>query len=110
VGSFAPSVGAAKVNNHHGPEYVQSQAKTAAAALIKKAAVLIEADLPGRLIKKPLTHGKTKLIARFDYPGVLKVIDPTTGEVLAVSPPGRPGELCATFEPPTPALVRTVTL
>jgi len=108
LGSFAPSVGAAKVNNHHGPEYVQSQAKTAAAALIKKAARFVEANIPSPVFKKRFTHGKGKLTAQFEYPGVLKVIDHETGDVMAVSAPGMPEQLCPNFKPYTPALEQSV--
>ena len=109
-----PALGAwrcRKMTDHHGPEYVRAQAKTAAAALIKKAAAVMEGDLTNPLFKKlfrygPFHSGKNMLIARFEYPGVLKVIDPNTGEVLAVSALGRPGELCATFQPPTPEPVQ----
>ena len=94
----------------HGPEYVRAQAQTKAAALIKKAARFAEANIPSPVFKKPFTDGKTRLMVRFDYPGVLKVIDLDTLETLAESAPGKPGELSADFVPPTPALARTVTL
>ena len=65
--------GAEKMTDHHGPEYVRDQAKTAAVAPPNDAAAIVEAALQSPLFKKRLPHGKTKLNALFEHPGVLKI-------------------------------------
>ena len=62
-----------KMTDHHGPEYVRDQAKTAAVAPPNEAAAIVEAALHSPLFKKRLPHGKTKLNALFEHPGVLKI-------------------------------------
>ena len=96
------------MTDHYGREYVRAQANTAAAALIKKAARFLGANIPNPVVKKRFTHGKGKLTAQFEYPGVLKVIDHETGDVMAVSAPGMPEQLCPNFKPYTPALEQSV--
>lgn len=45
-------------------------------------------------------HQGAGLFVRLDFPGVLRVFDADSGELLAESEPGRPGEVAAGFVPP----------
>lgn len=47
------------------------------------------------LFLKRMGKGKSAVIVRLDWPGVLTVGDPETGRVLATSEPGRPDVLAS---------------
>lgn len=59
------------------------------------------------VFKKQVRVGKdAPLLISFRLPGVLRVSDANTGEVLAESDPGEPLHLSEDFEPPSPRLTR----
>lgn len=45
------------------------------------------------LFSKRMGRGKTAVIVRFEWPGVLIVADPDTGRILSQSEPGKPAVL-----------------
>lgn len=87
-----------------GPAYLKTQALKAAEKRLKQAATFTALNIKNPLFQKRMGKGATSVFVRFELPGVLSVIDPETGELLAVSEPGQPGNLCKTFMPTVPAL------
>ena len=79
-----------------GVEYVRNESRKAAALRLIQAATFVEAHtgkiLFQRTLKKP---GGLAVLVRFDWPGVLRVFDPNTGEQLAESAPGQPQTLAS---------------
>lgn len=70
---------------------VRTRAAEAAARHLEQAATF--AALHGTsksLFRKLMRLGSTSVLVCFDWPGVLRVYDPTTGELLCESEPGRP--------------------
>jgi len=89
---------------NNGSKYLKDQALIAAANRLKKAATFTALNIKNPLFQKRMGKGHLSVLVRFEWPGVLSVIDPDTGELLAVSEPGRPGTLSPVFAPPVPAL------
>jgi len=87
-----------------GPKYIKDQALKAAERRLKQAATFVHLNIKNPLFQKRMGKGHSSVLTRLEWPGVLSVIDPDTGELLAVSEPGRPDSLCASFAPPVPAL------
>jgi hypothetical protein len=76
--------------------YLQDKARQAAEARLKRAAKFAELYASGRpLFSRRMGRGKSAELVRLTWPGVLTVYDPATGEVLAVSEPGKPDTLRA---------------
>jgi hypothetical protein len=88
----------------HGPAYLKTQALRAAETRLKKAVTFTDLNIKNPLFQKRMGKGATSVFVRLEWPGVLSVIDPETGELLAVSEPGKPGNLSKSFMPPVPAL------
>ncbi|OIQ72396.1 hypothetical protein GALL_459780 [mine drainage metagenome] len=87
-----------------GSKYLKDQALIAAANRLKKAATFTALNIKTPLFQKRMGKGHSSVLVRFEWPGVLSVIDPDTGELLAESAPGRPDVLQPGFVPPVPAL------
>ena len=69
-----------------GPEYLAMRRVEAQAQALQKGAAFA-----GLHVKSPLFQKRMgRWLVRFDYPGVLQLIDPETGEVFAESEPGQP--------------------
>lgn len=84
----------------HGTTYLKSQALKTAELRIKQAATFTASIIKNPLFQKRMGKGATAVLVRFEWPGVLSVIDPDTGLVLAVSEVGKPEVLQAEFSPP----------
>lgn len=77
---------------------VRALAIEAAAQLLKRAAPYAELHARKPLFQKTMRHrGGPAVLMRLDWPGVLRVFDPATGELLAESMPGRPDQLTPVF-------------
>lgn len=90
-----------------GPEYVAQEAKRAAALRLQHAVVLAQMHIKNPLFQRRFGTGGAAVAVRFSWPGILSVLDPETGEVLAVSEPGRPEVLRANFVPVSPSQIRS---
>lgn len=88
----------------HGPDYIKAQALRAAEIQLKKAATFAALNIRNPLFQRRMGKGSASVFVRLEWPGVLSLIDPDTGELLAVSEPGRPEVLRHGFMPPVPAL------
>lgn len=87
-----------------GPVFLKLQALELAERLLRRAAAIHEMSIDGPFFQKLIGRGANAMWARWHRPGVLKMIDPDTGRVLAVSLPGKPATLDPSFEPDLPAL------
>lgn len=73
---------------------VQALATEAAARCLKQAAVYAELHARKPLFQKTMRRrGSPAVLVRLDWPGVLRVFDPATGELRAESLPGKPDQL-----------------
>jgi hypothetical protein len=88
----------------HGPAYIKTQAMKDAEIRLKQAATFTALNIKNPVFQKLLGKGTAAVLVRFEWPGVLSVIDPDTGDLLAVSEPGKPASLCPDFVPPVPAM------
>lgn len=88
----------------HGPDYLKAQALKAAQTQLKRAATFTALNIKNPLFQRRMGKGSASVFVRVEWPGVLSVIDPDTGELLAQSAPGRPDVLRPGFVPPVPAL------
>ncbi len=89
----------------HGPHYLQQQAALSAALRLKPASTFTRLNIKQPLFQKRMGKGANSVLVRFEWPGVVSVIDPETGALLAISEPGRPDFLRAGFVPVVPALL-----
>ncbi|OQW87025.1 MAG: hypothetical protein BWK72_14905 [Rhodoferax ferrireducens] len=85
-----------------GPEYLKAQALKSAENHLKRAANFTAFNIKNPLFQRRMGKGSASVFVRLEWPGVLAVIDPDTGTVLAVSEPGQPEVLKAGFLPPMP--------
>ena len=76
-----------------GHQYVQDLALQAAQMRLVQAATFAEFHCKKPLFEKRMGSGATAVLVRFEWPGVLAVYDPNTGEALARSAPGCPKSL-----------------
>lgn len=88
----------------HGPDYLKAQALKAAQTQLKRAATFTALNIKNPLFQRRMGKGAASVLVRMSWPGVLSVVDPDTGELLAESAPGRPDVLRPGFMPPVPAL------
>lgn len=88
----------------HGPDYLKAQALKAAENQLKKAATFTALNIKNPLFQRRMGKGAASVLVRLSWPGVLSVVDPDTGELLAESAPGQPDVLRPGFMPPVPAL------
>lgn len=87
-----------------GADYIKEQALKAAENQLKKAATFTALHIKNPVFQKRMGKGSTSVLVRFELSGVLSVIDPDTGELLAESEPGRLDALRPGFVPPIPVL------
>lgn len=81
---------------------VRALAIEAAARRLKDAAVYAELHARKPLFQKTMRlRGGRSVLVRLDWPGLLRVFDPATGELQAESMPGRPEQLAPDFDPST---------
>ncbi len=79
-------------------QQVQAAAINAAERCLKLAAAYAHAHIGGPLFKKLMRRrGGPSVLVRLMWPGVLQVLDPTTGELLGESLPGEPWQLSGAF-------------
>lgn len=88
----------------YGPDYLKAQALKAAENQLKKAATFTALNVKNPIFQRRMGKGSASVLVRLEWPGVLSVVDPDTGELLAQSAPGRPDVLRPGFVPPVPAL------
>lgn len=73
---------------------IADQAREAASARLKRAeqfaAMHCSKPLFSKVMRRP---GGRRELVRLEWPGVLRVYDPDTGEILAESMPGQPSQL-----------------
>lgn len=89
-----------------GPQYIKDQAMKAAALRLQQAATFAQLNIKNPLFQRRIGKGRASVLVRLDWPGVLAVIDPETGELLAASEVGRPDVLRTGFTPALPAQIR----
>lgn len=87
-----------------GPEYFKAQALKSSENHLKRAATFVALNIKNPLFQRRMGKGSASVFVRLEWPGVLSVVDPDTGELLAQSAPGRPDVLRPGFMPPVPAL------
>lgn len=73
--------------------YVRELAQVNKARTLRIAANFASLHAPHTLWKRELGTGAAKVLVRLEWPGVLAVYDPKTGEALAKSVPGEPTTL-----------------
>ena len=88
-----------------GPQHLRLEAAKSAAHRLQQASTFTRLNIKQPLFQKRMGKGANSLLVRFDYPGVLSVIDPETGVVLATSEAGRSDVLSRGFVPVVPALL-----
>lgn len=91
--------------NGDGIEYVRQQAIQGAAKRLRAAATFVQLNTKNPLFQRRMGKGASSVLVRFEWPGVLRVIDPETGELLAESECGSPHALRPGFVPPLPGTV-----
>ncbi|MHB8949178.1 MAG: hypothetical protein ACYC4S_08960 [Rhodoferax sp.] len=74
-------------------DYVRDLAKAGAARLLTKASIFASLHAPHTLWTRRMGTGAAALLVRLEWPGVLCVYDPRTGDKLATSAPGQPETL-----------------
>ena len=82
-------------NAQTGPEYLAMRLAETQAQTLQKGAAFVALHVKSPLFQKRMG----RWLVRFDFPGILQLIDPDTGEVFAESQPGKP----ATPKPGNPA-------
>ena len=86
-----------------GNKFVRDLAISAAAQRLKRAASYAELHAGKPLFKKTMKQQNGgPVLVRLDWPGVLRVFDPSTGELLAKSVAGQPDQLAPSFGQPSP--------
>lgn len=90
----------------NGPQYVQQAAARAAALRLQQAVTFARLNIKQPMFQRRMGKGGAAVLVRLEWPGVLSVYDPETGEALAISEPGRPDVLRTGFVPPLPAQIR----
>ena len=76
-----------------GAQYVHDLAQVAAAKRLAQAATFAAFHTKKPLFEKRMGKGAAAVLVRFEWPGVLAVYDPDTGEAYARSIPGQPATL-----------------
>ena len=84
----------------YGPDYIKAQALKSAENHLKRAATFTAFNIKNPLFQRRMGKGSASVLVRLEWPGVLVVIDPDTGKVLAQSEAGQPEVLKAGFLPP----------
>ena len=81
---------AAPPSNLHMLAFLNDKAQATRVTLLKRAANFASLHAPHTLWKREMGSGAAKVIVRLEWPGVLAVYDPRTGDKLAQSAPGQP--------------------
>lgn len=92
TGNRQHNLGAAEISAN-AEDYVRDLAKGATSKLLAKAAIFASAHAPNTLWQRRMKAGRTTVVVRLEWPGVLCVYDPATGDKLAESLPGQPATL-----------------
>lgn len=92
---------------NYGPEYLKEEARKGAERRLHQAATFVALNSKTPLFQKRMGKGATSVLVRVEMPGVLKVFDLETGNVLAAALPGQPTVLDPDFVPTVPALAST---
>jgi|GEM_PF-2932896 len=79
--------------NSSAHDHVRELAQAGRARLLAKAANFASLHAPHTLWQRRMKVGASTLLVRLEWPGVLAVFDPATGEALARSAPGQPETL-----------------
>lgn len=83
-----------------GAHFVQTASRNAGERLLRQAARFIAMHANKAVLEKTMRLPSTPaVLVRFEYPGVLRVFDPASGELLAESVPGCPAQLAAPLLP-----------
>jgi len=82
-----------------GAQFAREQALKVADRRLKEAVTFGALNIKNPIFQRRMGKGHSAVLVRLDWPGVLSVLDPDTGKILAVSEPGRPDVLRADFEP-----------
>jgi hypothetical protein len=83
-------------------QYVRTQAIEAAKVRLKHASKIVELHASKILFKKTVKLPDCPpFLVRLEFPGVIRVFDPVSGELLAESVPGKPDQLNPQFSPST---------
>lgn len=85
-----------------GVQHVREQAAMAAAKRLRQAATFTGLNIKQPLFQKRMGSGADAVLVRFEWPGVLSVYDPATGDLLATSEFGQPDVLRNDFVPRLP--------
>jgi len=81
-------------------QYVRTQAIEAAKIRLKHASKIVELHAPKILFKKLVKQPNCPdILVRLEMPGVIRVFDPFTGDLLAESLQGKPDQLNPRFSP-----------
>lgn len=83
----------------YSPQLIHEQAVKAAERRLKEAVTYISLNIKSPIFQRRVGKGHSAVLVRLEWPGVLSVLDPDTGKVLAMSEPGRPDVLRADFVP-----------
>jgi len=89
---------------NYGSEYLKEEARKRGEHWLQQAAKFIEMSSKTSLFQKRMGKGATAVLVRVGLTGVVTVFDTDTGNVLAVSLPGKPAVLDPDFVPVVPAL------
>ncbi len=84
---------AAPGGNLHAISFLNDKAQATRVTLLKRAANFASLHAPHTLWKREMGSGAAKVVVRLEWPGVLAVYDPRTGDKLAESTPGTPETL-----------------
>lgn len=79
--------------NQTADAYVRELAQANTQRLLSKAALFAETHAPKAIWHRRMGSGAAQVLVRLEWPGVLSVYDPKTGDVLARSLPGQPTTL-----------------
>jgi len=74
-------------------QVIHEQAQQAAAQRLKRAATFAALHVKKPLFSKRMGKGPAAVLVRFEWPGVCRVFDPATGDLICESVPGRPDVL-----------------
>ncbi len=77
----------------HTLAFLNDKAQATRGTLLRRAANFASLHAPHTLWKREMGSGAAKVIVRLEWPGILAVYDPRTGDKLAQSAPGQPESL-----------------
>lgn len=74
-------------------QMIREQAEQAVAQRLKRAATFAALHVKNPMFQKRMGKGAGAVLVRIDWPGVCRVFDPATGDLICESVPGRPDVL-----------------